>query len=112
MSATDRVLVPAAVNTVVAPVMTPNGSLVPLPSVNFVASSSSFESASSPPISAWNDPQSCPISMENGMNARAFSVEIVGCASVGAASVAAVASAAYAAVTPADETPRHSSTEI
>ena len=94
MSASVIVFVPAAVKTVVAPVTTPNGSLVPEPSVNFVASSSSFESESNWPISDCNEPQSCPTSIEKGTNARAFSVEIVGWARVGDASVAAVASAA------------------
>ena len=96
----------------VAPVTTPKGSLVPVPTENFDASSSSFESCNRPASSAWRPLKSCPTSIEKGTNARAFSVETVGCASVGLASVAAVASAAYAAVIPEDATPRHSSPVI
>src|SRR6266540_2967797 len=110
MSATTRLFVFDAVKTVVAPVMTPNGSFVPEPTANFDASSTSFESAIIADISEENEFQSCPISIENGTNARAISVDTVGCASVGAASVTAAASAWNVAVIPADVTPRHSST--
>jgi hypothetical protein len=60
-----------------------------------------FESAKSRASSAWSDSQSIPTSIENGTNACAFSVEMVGFASVGALSVVSVASAENPAVTPA-----------
>jgi hypothetical protein len=50
--------------------------------------------------SRWSDGQSWPTSIENGTKACAFSVEMVGWASVGALSVVYVASAANDAVTP------------
>jgi hypothetical protein len=84
----------AAATVFVAAGDEPKGSLVPVPVVNLVASRSSFDSASSRPISTWRPPQSMPTSMENGMNAWAFSVEIVGWARVGLLSVVSVASAA------------------
>src|SRR6266498_1691615 len=102
MSATTSEFVFDAVNTVVAPVITPNGSFVPEPTANFDASSTSFESAIIPAISDANEFQSCPISIENGTNARAISVDTDGCASVGAASVTAAASAWNVAEIPVD----------
>jgi hypothetical protein len=99
---------PAVALTVfVVPVITPNGSFVPVPVANLAASRTSFASESRAPSSACSVVQSCPTSMLNGTHACAFSVLIVGCARVGALSVVSVASAAYAAVTPAELTPRH-----
>jgi hypothetical protein len=86
--------VPAAVTVVVAPVTTPCAAGgVPEPVVNDAASSSSLASWISRAISPCMPAQSCPISMENGMNTSTRCGVTVGCASVGELSAASSPSA-------------------